>query len=97
MLDLFGTVIAKAAGLNFIEWPATLGNKGLLIYRNLLTDPAFEYSLTKVPDAIENISSLLQDLESVQASTHIGEYAPAGRMMKRADFLEDFDGFEVAY
>jgi hypothetical protein len=89
-------VIAKAAGLNFIEWVPELKNKGLVVYRNLLTRPDYEYSLTKVPDLLENINEVF-NTPLLYASTYLGNHAPSGVKMSKEQFLENFGNYPVSY
>ncbi len=91
---------AKAAGLNYIVLPPELKNnmKGLIIYRNLLTNPAFPYPMSRVPDltAIVNLQNLL-NISNLQAQTYLADYAPIGRKMSKDQFLNNFGGFPVSY
>lgn len=89
-------VIAKAAGLNFIEWVPELKNNGLIVYRNLLTKPDYMYSLTKVPDLLENLNQVF-NTSYLYAKTHLGDYAPSGVKMTKQQFLLNFGNFPVSY
>lgn len=91
---------AKAAGLNYIVLPPELKNnvKGVIVYRHLLTNPAFPYSMGLVPDLSTSINlPNLLNLSTLQAQTYMGPYAPLGRKMTPAQFLANFDGFPVSY
>jgi hypothetical protein len=93
-------VRAKAAGLNFVALPPELKNnvKGLIIYRHLLTHPAFAYPMGNVPDVATNISlANILNLPNIQAQTYMGNYAPVARKMTREQFLDNFNGFPVSY
>ena len=72
--------------------------KGLIIYRNLLTNPAFPYPMSRVPDltAIVNLQNLL-NISNLQAQTYLADYAPIGRKMSKDQFLNNFGGFPVSY
>jgi hypothetical protein len=91
---------AKAAGLNYIVLPPELKNnvKGLIIYRNLLTNLSFQYSMNLVPDVSANINlPNLLNLSNIQAQTYMADYAPVARKMTTQQFLSNFDGFPVSY
>lgn len=61
--------------VNYVYWKK---NKNLmLIYRNLLTDEAYEYNMSKVPSL-----SLSLSLDGEPASNYIGDYAPSGFIYK---------------
>ena len=91
---------AKAAGLNYILLPPELKNnvKGLIIYRNLLTNPAFPYPMSLVPDISTNLTlPNLLNISNLQAQTYLADYAPKGMKMSKAQFLDNFGGFPVSY
>jgi hypothetical protein len=88
-------IIAKSSGLNFIKWAPEIGNIGLIIYRNLLTKPNYEYSLLKVPDIKENTNQVFST--NLYAKTHLGDHAPSGVTMTKQQFLQNFGGFPVSY
>lgn len=90
----------KAAGLNYIVLPPELKNnvKGLIIYRNLLTNPAFPYPMKLVPDISTNINlANLLNISNLQAQTYMADYAPIGMKMTKKQFLDNFGGFPVSY
>lgn len=89
-------IIAKAAGLNFLEWVPELKNEGLIIYRNMLTHPAFPYNMNQIPDVLQNLNKIF-DNNFLRADTYIGEHAPKGIKMTKAAYLSNFGGFQVAY
>jgi hypothetical protein len=89
-------IIAKANGLNFIEWVPALNNKGLIVYRNLLTKPDYAYSLTKVPDLLENLNQVF-NTSYLYAKTYLGNHAPSGIKMTKQQFLNNFGNFPVSY
>lgn len=86
----------KAEGLNYLVWDKALNNKGLLVYRNLLTDDDYPYNLSLVPDLVQNIDKVF-DTDVLRAKTYLGERSPQGVRMNREAFLENFGGFPVAY
>lgn len=91
---------AKADGLNFIVLPPELRNnvKGVIVYRNLLTNPSFPYPMRLVPDIAASLSlPNLLNLSSLQAQTYMADYAPLGRRMSKGAYLNNFDGFPVSY
>lgn len=89
-------IIAKATGLNFIEWVPELKNKGLVVYRNLLTRQDYEFSLTKVPDLLENIDQVF-NTSNLYAKTYLGKHAPSGVKMTKEEFILNFGNFPVSY
>ena len=91
---------AKAAGLNYIVLPPELKNnvKGVIVYRNLLTNPAFPYPMSLVPDLSNNINLItLLNTSTLQAQTYLSDYAPIGVKLSKTQFLADFGGFPVSY
>lgn len=91
---------AKAAGLNYIVLPPELNNnvKGVIVYRNLLTNPAFPYPMSLVPDLSNNINLItLLNTSTLQAQTYLSDYAPIGVKLSKTQFLADFGGFPVSY
>ena len=89
-------VIAKADGLNFIEWVPELKTNGLIVYRNLLTKPDYVYSLTKVPDILENLNQVF-NTSYLYAKTYLGNHAPSGVKMTKQQFIQNFGNFPVSY
>ena len=82
---------AENAGYYFMPWSAP-GNKGYLVYRHLLTlDADAPYSISKVPlpDFGNNPSHVITH----DAKNFIGDYAPYGQRMTKAEFLANFGGF----
>lgn len=90
---------AKAEGLNFIPLSSGLQprKKGLIIYRHLLTRPGFEGDFGQVPDLASDLLDNILNPENLQAETHVAPYAPIGKKMSKADYLENFGGMEVSY
>ncbi len=89
-------IIARAAGLNFIEWVPELKNEGLVIYRNLLTAADYAYNMNQVPDVLKNLNQVF-NINYLHADTYIGDRAPKGIKMSKAAYLTNFGGFEVVY
>ena len=83
---------AEIAGYNFMPWTLP-GNKGYLIYRNLLTKggKTAPYSLNKTP--MPNFTTNRSHLISHDAKKYIGAYAPTGLRMTKDEYLSDFGGF----
>jgi len=91
---------ARANGLNFVVLPPELRDnvKGVIVYRNLLTNPDFPYPMRLVPDITNNINiSTILSLSTLQAQTYLNAYAPVGRRMSKGAYLNNFDGFPVSY
>jgi hypothetical protein len=86
----------KAEGLNYLVWDKRMKNKGLLVYRNLLTNPSYPYNMAVVPDLIQNLDKVF-DTNSLRAKTYLGDRSPQGVRMNREAFLENFGGFPVSY
>lgn len=89
-------IMAKAVGLNFIEWVPELKNEGLIIYRNLLTAADYPYNMNQVPDVLKNLNQVF-NVNYLHADTYIGDRAPKGIKMSKTAYLTNFGGFEVAY
>jgi len=88
----------KAVGINFMEWKPAMGNRGFIIYRNLATRIGYEYSMEHIPDFLSSLSlGTILNPESLYAHNHIGIYAPIGKKMSKAAFLENYGGFPVSF
>ena len=83
---------AETAGYNFMPWSLP-GNKGYLVYRNLLTKggETAPYSLNKVP--MPSFATNRSHLISHDAKNYIGDYAPSGIRMTKDEYLANFGGF----
>ena len=83
---------AETAGYNFMPWSLP-GNKGYLVYRNLLTKggETAPYSLNNVP--MPSFATNRSHLISHDAKNYIGAYAPSGIRMTKDEYLADFGGF----
>jgi hypothetical protein len=83
---------AETAGYNFMPWTLP-GNKGYLIYRNLLTKEGTTaaYTLNKVP--MPSFGTNRSHVITHDAKNYIGAYAPTGLRMTKAEYLADFGGF----
>ncbi|MBX2817909.1 MAG: hypothetical protein KTR24_18020 [Saprospiraceae bacterium] len=81
---------AAAASVNFMAWDEFLGNRGYLIYRNLLTRPGFSGDIANCP-TVTDIPFLVAIAPGLyDAAGHIGAYAPQGDKMSKAEFLSTF-------
>jgi hypothetical protein len=89
-------IIAKAAGLNYMEWVPALENQGLIVYRNLLTHPDYAYNMNLVPDVLKNLTQVF-NTGYLHADTYLEDRAPTGLKMSKAAYLTNFGGFEVVY
>ncbi len=89
-------IVAKAAGLNYMEWVPELKNEGLVVYRNMLTSPGYPYNLNLVPDVLKNLNQVLNP-GYLDADTYLGDHSPKGIKMSKEAYLENFGGFEVVY
>jgi len=83
---------AEKAGYNFMPWSLP-GNKGYLVYRNLLTKGGMTapYSLNKAP--MPSFATNRSHLITHDAKNYIGDYAPSGIRMTKDEYLADFGGF----
>lgn len=90
------TLKKKAEGLNYLVWDKVLGDRGLIIFRNLLTRSDYPYQMSLVPDIVQNIDKVF-DTEILRAKTYLGEQSPQGIKMNRSAYLENFGGFPVVY
>ena len=83
---------AETAGYNFMPWTLP-GNKGYLIYRNLLTKGGMTapYSLNKAP--MPSFATNRSHVITHDAKNYIGAYAPTGLRMTKDEYLADFGGF----
>lgn len=84
-------------GLNYITWPEEIGDKGFILYRNMLTNSVFQNSIIQCPSIGENFVDFLIDSEPFDARHFIGDFAPSGKLMSKTDFINDFGGIEVSY
>ena len=74
---------AMRAGFGYLAWPISLQNP-ILLYRNMVINPAFEYGADQVP---------LYDPHNPQPAEHfIDTYAPQGLHCTHEEFLNDFCG-----
>jgi hypothetical protein len=90
------TLKKKAEGLNYLVWDKVLGERGLIIYRNLLTTASYPYQMGLVPDIVQNIDKVF-DTDVLRAKTYLGDQAPQGVKMSRSAFMENFGGYPVVY
>lgn len=77
---------AEQRGYNYMPWKAKT-RRAVVLYRNMLTNPQYRGSLAKVQTLD------LSDKKNIyHAKNHIGEYAPTGRKVSRAEFMGDHRG-----
>ena len=83
---------AETAGYNFMPWTIP-GNRGYLIYRNLLTKEGMTaaYILNRVP--MPSFATNQSHVITHDAKNYIGAYAPIGLRMTKDEYLADFGGF----
>jgi len=77
--------VAAESGYNYIPWNVT-GNKGILVYRNLVTRNHFDGNIDRVPllDGGNQINVFLQE-----SRNFIGSYAPRGFRLSRSEFMSN--------
>ncbi len=90
-------IIDHANGLNYLAWDPEIGDRGYILYRNMLTNSSFENSIDRCPIISENFVGLLTNPENLHAALYIDEFAPSGKVMSKAEFLDDFGGLTVSY
>ena len=90
-------IIDQSAGLNFIAWPDELDNRGIILYRNLVSSPLFLQSISNCPTISGNFSDFLSNPFSYNANNYINEFAPTGLKMTKSEFLSNFGGINVSY
>jgi hypothetical protein len=74
---------AEKRGYNFMPWKVN-GSKGVILYRNMLSNPAYPGLMTKVPIiTFENPANVYLD----DAKNFIGDYAPTGARISLKDFI----------
>lgn len=80
---------AEARGYNFMPWKADR-EKSVILYRNLVTNPQYRGNLARVPETtpkdLEKKNK--QDLPAKEAKNYIGEYAPTGKKVSEAMFMQ---------
>lgn len=77
---------AEQLGFNFLEWNMPW-KEGFILFRHMLTNPDFEAQIDDVPVIDENTT----DFKKTEAQNFIGDYAPQGIRMSKADFLKEYD------
>ncbi len=70
----------KAKNVNFIRW--TLGRRGVLIFRDLMTRKDFAGAFDRIPEFSD-----AGDWSQLIGRRFIGAYAPTGRLLSVRDFL----------
>lgn len=89
-------IIEKAEGLNFLPWVSPLTQEGIIVYRNLLTQPLYSYNMNLVPDIVANLNQVLSP-NNLYGDTYLGDRAPTGIKMSKEAFLANFGGFDIVY
>ena len=79
---------AERRGYTFMPW-LIKGRTGVVIYRNLVTDPSFAGSIAKVP--MLDLSDP-QNVYAQNATNFIGDWAPKGVVVSLKRFLKDGGG-----
>lgn len=79
---------AEKRGYTFMPWRIE-GRTGVLIYRNLVTEPSFGGSFDRVP--MLDLSDP-QNIYAQNATNFIGDYAPTGIVVGLKRFLKDGGG-----
>lgn len=79
---------AKKRGYNFMPWRID-GRRGVIIYRNLVTDPSYPGSFDKVPIVDPDVR---RNVYRQNASRYIGDYAPKGVKVSVRTFLKNGGG-----
>lgn len=85
---------AKELGYNFLEWNMPW-KEGLILFRHMLANPNFEAQI----DAVPPIKKGMTDFTPLEGQKYMGDYAPQGIRMSKADFLTEYslqvEGIEV--
>lgn len=76
----------KALGYNFLAWNMPW-KRGLILFRQMLANPDFEAQI----DDVTPIHADMTDFTPTEAQNFIGDYAPQGIRMSKADFLLEYD------
>ena len=69
-------------GYNFLEWNMS-SNKGFVLFRHMLAHPNFEAQIGNVPPFKQG----MKNFTGIEAQNFMGDYAPQGIRMTKADFL----------
>ena len=81
---------AKELGYNFLEWNMPW-KKGLILFRHMLANPNFEAQIDRVPA----ISEDMDDFAETEAQHYLGDFAPRGIRMSKADFLSSYNSSDT--
>ena len=73
-------------GYNFLEWNMPW-KRGYILFRHMLANPDFEAQIDDVPQ----IEFGMEDFKSTEAQNYMGDYAPQGIRMSKADFLKAYN------
>lgn len=72
-------------GYNFLEWNMPW-KKGFILFRHMLANPDFEAQIDDVPPIKEGMT----DFRATEAQKFMGDYAPQGIRMSKAEFLSEY-------
>ena len=76
---------ANKLGYNFMEWNMPW-EKGLILFRHMLANADFEAQIDDVPP----IQKGMEDFTPTEGQKYLGDYAPQGIRMSKADFLLEY-------
>ena len=79
---------AEKRGYDFMPW-LIRGQTGVIIYRNMVTDPSYAGSIDKVP--LLDLSDP-RNISAQNATRFIGDYSPTGVVVSVRQFLKDGGG-----
>lgn len=90
-------VQTQADGLNFMTWPSTLEEQAYILYRNMLINSSFSFGINQCQQLSGNFIEFQNDPQPFIATNFMEAYAPTGKRMSKAQFLDDFGGINVSY
>lgn len=76
----------EALDFNFLEWNMPW-RKALILFRHMLADASFEIQI----DDVKPISESTTNFDELEAQHVMGDYAPQGIRMSKADFLRSYN------
>lgn len=77
--------LANELGFNFLEWNMPW-KKALILFRHMLAQQDFEAQI----DDVTPIGTSTVDYQQTEAQLFIGDYAPQGIRMSKAEFIEEY-------
>ncbi len=83
---------AEEGGYNYMPWRANK-KQAVILYRNMLTNPQYRYSIARVPQLPKGGPWGEGVLASYEAARHLGEYAPMGRKVTAQVFNASYGGW----